>query len=94
MAVNEGNSRHIAARIPHPDGAALGTAFGFVRKNVNNTKQLNPGSSIKQDVNRLGNFRVKRVSRQMKEIAGISRRESRTLMGRLMLRRLGSCIKM
>ena len=45
---------HIAARIRHPDGAALGAAFGFVRKNVSNNRRLNPGSSIKQDVNRYG----------------------------------------
>ncbi len=75
--------RHIAARITHPDCTALGAAFGFMRKNVNNTKWLNPGSSLKQAVNRLGKFRVKRVSRQMKEIASISRHESRTLIGRL-----------
>jgi hypothetical protein len=54
IAVNEGNSRHIAARITHPDWAALGTACSC----------------------------EKCVSRQMKEIAGILRRESRTLMGR------------
>ncbi len=54
IAANEGNVLHMAARIPHPDGAAHVTAFGFVRKNVNNTKRLNHGSSIKQVVNRYG----------------------------------------
>jgi hypothetical protein len=40
IAANKGNSRHMAARIRHPDGAVLATAFGFMRKNMNNTKQL------------------------------------------------------
>ena len=82
IAANEGNSRHIAARITHPDGAALGTALGFMRKNVNNTRRLNPGSSFKQAVSRLGIIRVICVSRSRKEITGILRRETRTLIGR------------
>ena len=93
MAANEGNSRHMAARNPHPDWAALGTAFGFARKNVNNTKWLNSGSSIKQAVNRLGKIRRTRVSRQMKEMFGIWRHEFRTLIERFWVRRLGSCVK-
>ncbi len=44
IAANEGNIRHIAARIPHPDGAAWGAALGFVRKNVSNNRRINPGS--------------------------------------------------
>jgi len=70
IAANEGNVRHMAARNRHPDGAALGTAFGFMRKNVNNTKRLNPDSPLKQAVNRLGKIRKTRVSRQMKEMVG------------------------
>jgi hypothetical protein len=84
----------MAARITHPDGEALGMTFGFMRKNVNNNRLLNPGSSLKQAVNRLGKTLVTRVSRQIKEIAGISRHETRTLMGRLWARRLGSWVKM
>ena len=45
---------HMAARIRHPDGAAEGAAFGFMRKNVNNSRRLTPNFSLKQDVNRLG----------------------------------------
>ncbi len=72
----------MAAPNPHPDWTALGTAFGFMRKNVNNTKRLNPGSSLKQDVNRLGKTLVTRVSRQMKETAGVLRLETRTLVNK------------
>ncbi len=54
IAANEGNVLHMAARIPHPDGAAHVTAFGFVRKNASNNKRLNPDSSIKQEANRYG----------------------------------------
>ena len=69
----------MAAPNPHPDRAALGTAFRFMRKNVNNSRRLNPGSPLKQAVNRLGKIRETRVSRQMKAIAGILRRQTRTL---------------
>ena len=75
--------RRIAARIRHPDWAAVGAAFGFMRKNVNNSRRLNHGSSLKQDVNWLGKIRVTRVSRQMKAMFGIWRHESRTLIDRL-----------
>ncbi len=44
IAAKEGNARHMAAPNPHPDWAALGMTFGFMRKNVNNNRQLNPGS--------------------------------------------------
>ncbi len=44
----------MAARIPHPDGAAVGATFSFKRKNVNNSRRLNHGSPLKQDVNRYG----------------------------------------
>ena len=63
IAANEGDSRHMAARIRHPDGAALGMTFWFMRKNMNNSRRLNAGSSIKQAVNRLGKIREMRVSR-------------------------------
>jgi hypothetical protein len=88
IAANEGNVRYMAAPNPHPDCTVLGMTFGFMRENVNNNRRLNPDSSLKQAVNRLGNFRVTRVSRQMKAMAGISRRQTRTLIERLMLRRL------
>ena len=94
IAANEGNVRGVAAPNRHPDGAAYVTAFGLVPKNVNNTNQLNPDSSKKQTVNRFGNFRVKRVSRQMKEMFGMLRLQTRTLIERLLVWRLGSCVKM
>ena len=83
IAANEGDSRHMAARIRHPDGAALGALSRYMRKNMNNTKQLNPGSSKKQAVNRLGKIRVTRVSRQRKAMPGILRHQTRTLIARL-----------
>jgi hypothetical protein len=46
--------RRIAARIRHPDWAAVGAAFGFMRKNMNNNRLLNPNFSLKQAVNWLG----------------------------------------
>ncbi len=83
IAAKEGNVRHMAAPNRHPDRVALGTAFGFMPKNMNNTKRLNPDPSLKQAVNLLGTIRVTRVSRQMKAIAGILRHQTRTLIGRL-----------
>ncbi len=44
----------MAARIPHPDWAAVGAAFGFMCKNIYNNSQLSPDSPLKQDVNRYG----------------------------------------
>ena len=82
IAANEGNVWYIAARIRHPDLAAVGAAFGFMPKNVNNSRWLNPDSSLKQAVNRLGKIREMRVSRQMKAMFGILWRQTRTLIGR------------
>ena len=71
IAAKEGDVRHLAARIRHPDGAAVGAAFGLMRKNVHNNRRLNPDSPLKQAVNRLEKIRITRVSRQMKEMFSI-----------------------